>query len=103
MTAEFNEGDPAYDWIVQFLTHERVWKRSRDFRVSASSSQRKWGIKPGNNEVIEGNADYVPTYDKPQLFRWHGHWMEIQRNKIYFTPPNPGDSLPSSSGSIFLT
>jgi len=27
------------------------------------------------------NADYVPTYEMPQLFRWNRYWLEIKRSK----------------------
>ncbi|RDB27534.1 putative mitochondrial chaperone BCS1-A [Hypsizygus marmoreus] len=79
ITAQFDEGDPAYEWIVLFLTQENVWRRSRDFRVNAKNSQRKWGVQAENE--IDANADYVPTYEMPQLFRWKGYWVEIKRNK----------------------
>ncbi|RDB18320.1 Mitochondrial chaperone BCS1 [Hypsizygus marmoreus] len=79
ITAQFDEGDPAYEWIVLFLTQENVWRRSRDFRVNAKNSQRKWGIQAEHE--VDGNADYVPTYEMPQLFRWKGYWVEIKRNK----------------------
>ncbi|KAJ7697876.1 P-loop containing nucleoside triphosphate hydrolase protein [Mycena rosella] len=57
ITAQFNEGDPAYEWIVLFITQERVWKRSREFVVSAKNSQRKWA-----------------------LFKWRGYWLELKRS-----------------------
>lgn len=96
ITAQFDEGDPSYEWIVLFLvriffsrgssvvtkrlqTQENVWRRSRDFRVNAKNSKRKWGIKTGPEG--QGNADYVPTYEEPQLFRWKGYWLEIKRGK----------------------
>ncbi|KAJ7216839.1 P-loop containing nucleoside triphosphate hydrolase protein [Mycena rebaudengoi] len=79
-TAQFNEGDPAYEWIVLFITDECVWKRSHDFIVSAKNSQRKWAVKPGADASSKGHAEYVPTYQVPQLFKWRGHWVEIKRN-----------------------
>ncbi|KAJ7125987.1 P-loop containing nucleoside triphosphate hydrolase protein [Mycena epipterygia] len=81
ITAQFNEGDPAYEWIVLFLTQERVWKRSREFVVTAKNSQRKWAVKPEADPTIKGNAEYVPTYQIPQLFKWRGYWLEIKRGK----------------------
>ncbi|KAJ7113187.1 P-loop containing nucleoside triphosphate hydrolase protein [Mycena epipterygia] len=80
ITAQFNEGDPAYEWIVLFLTQERVWKRSREFVVTAKNSQRKWAVKPEADPTIKGNAEYVPTYQIPQLFKWRGYWLEIKRS-----------------------
>ncbi|KAJ7252184.1 P-loop containing nucleoside triphosphate hydrolase protein [Mycena rebaudengoi] len=64
-TAQFNEGDPAYEWIVLFIRQ---------------NSQRKWAVKPGADASSKGHAEYVPTYQVPQLFKWRGHWVEIKRN-----------------------
>ncbi|KAJ6602094.1 P-loop containing nucleoside triphosphate hydrolase protein [Mycena vulgaris] len=79
ITAQFNEGDPAYEWIVLFITQERVWKRSRDFVVSANNSQRKWAVSTAGDPTIKGHVEYVPTYQIPQLFKWSGYWLEIKR------------------------
>ncbi|KAJ6454366.1 P-loop containing nucleoside triphosphate hydrolase protein [Mycena sanguinolenta] len=81
LTAQFNEGDPAYEWILLFITQERVWKRSSEFVVTAKNSERKWAVKPGSDPSILGSAEYVPTYQTPQLFRWRGYWVEIKRGK----------------------
>jgi chaperone BCS1 len=35
-------------------------------------------LKP---KVVDDIADYVPTYEMPQLFRWNGYWLEIKRSK----------------------
>ncbi|TFK65882.1 P-loop containing nucleoside triphosphate hydrolase protein [Pluteus cervinus] len=99
ITAQFSEGDPAYDWIVLFLTQEKVWRRSRDFTVTAKSSKRKWGIKTGEEEFDE-NADYVPTYELPQLFSWGGYWIEIKRSKGSYAGPAMSSG---PSASIYMT
>ncbi|KAJ7702811.1 P-loop containing nucleoside triphosphate hydrolase protein [Mycena rosella] len=80
VTAQFYEGDPAYEWMILFLTQEGVWRSSRDFIVNATNSRRKWSVKTAD-PTIQGNAEYVPTYEHPQLFRWRGHWVEIRRNQ----------------------
>ncbi|KAF8994252.1 P-loop containing nucleoside triphosphate hydrolase protein [Hymenopellis radicata] len=80
MTARFDQGDPAYEWIVHFITQEKVWTRSREFRVTSKSSKREWSIENGPENMRKGNADYVPTYELPQLFRWKGYWLEIKRS-----------------------
>ncbi|KZS88767.1 P-loop containing nucleoside triphosphate hydrolase protein, partial [Sistotremastrum niveocremeum HHB9708] len=99
MTATFREGDQAYEWLMLLLTEERVWEKSRDFQVAARSSQRKWGINstlappmgPGFPELpfptggdggqILGNAEYVPQYGAPHLFKYKGYWFEINRTQ----------------------
>ncbi|KAF8153881.1 P-loop containing nucleoside triphosphate hydrolase protein [Crassisporium funariophilum] len=88
ITAQFNEGDPTYDWIILFLTQENLWQRSREFRVTATSSLRKWSVQPGQEAHANGHVEYVPTYEAPQLFRWKGYWVEIKRSKgpVVFTP-----------------
>jgi mitochondrial chaperone BCS1 len=102
ITAQFDHGDPAYEWILLFLTQEKIWKRTRDFKVTAHNSRRKWGIKPGADAGIdvEENADYVPTYEMPQIFRWRGHWVEVRRDKG-FVSAGPG-MPPGGGGSIYL-
>ncbi|KAJ7191949.1 hypothetical protein GGX14DRAFT_546580 [Mycena pura] len=73
ITAQFDEGDPAYQWILLFLTQENVnvWR-------SLSSMRRKWSVKTCSK--VKGNTEYVPTYQQPQLFRWRGRWLEIKRS-----------------------
>ncbi|KAF9007071.1 P-loop containing nucleoside triphosphate hydrolase protein [Cyathus striatus] len=80
ITAQFDEGDPAYEWIILFLTEKEVWRQSKEFRVTAKSSKRQWSVKAGGNTVM-GHAEYVPTYQLPQLFWWDGYFVEIKRNK----------------------
>ncbi|KAJ8518241.1 hypothetical protein ONZ45_g4659 [Pleurotus djamor] len=82
MTARFAEGDPAYEWIILFLTEKKVWHRSRNFWVDSKTSARKWGIAPGGEKHAnskDDSTDYVPIYEIPQLFRWKGYWLEIHK------------------------
>lgn len=123
ITAEFSEGDPAYDWIINFIvrllvhtkvfcsltrrqTQEKVWRRSRDFRVSAKSSRRRWGISSASGmeaQAIE-SAEYVPTYDLPQIFWWKLYWIEIKRSKPHVVSVQPfGPGGGTAGASIFLT
>ncbi|KAJ7679555.1 hypothetical protein DFH06DRAFT_1465587 [Mycena polygramma] len=78
-TMRFSQGDPAYEWIVLFLTQENVWRRSREFTVSANNSRRKWAVRAASDATVKANAEYVPLYRQPQLFRWRGYWVEIKR------------------------
>ncbi|KAJ7499995.1 P-loop containing nucleoside triphosphate hydrolase protein [Mycena latifolia] len=79
-TVRFTQGDPSYEWIVLFLTQENVWRRSREFVVSASNSRRKWAVRAASDTTVKENAEYVPTYKTPQLFRWRGYWVEVKRS-----------------------
>ncbi|KAK7464358.1 hypothetical protein VKT23_006525 [Stygiomarasmius scandens] len=51
---------------------------------------------------MKGNAEYVPTYESPQLFRWNGYWLEIRRSKAQSAglPPQFGAG---SAGKIYVT
>ncbi|KAJ7487383.1 P-loop containing nucleoside triphosphate hydrolase protein [Mycena galericulata] len=99
ITAQFNEGDPAYEWIVLFITQERVWKRSREFVVSAKNSQRKWAVDTASDSAMAGNAEYVPMYQIPQLFRWRGFWLEIKRGN----GSSAGNNGAQQTGHIYVT
>ncbi|CAK5269825.1 unnamed protein product [Mycena citricolor] len=88
ISAEFVLGDPAYEWVVMFLTDNNVWQYAQDFRVSSKSSKVVYGVTVSADPEITGNADYVPTYEAPQLFRWRGHWVEVQRYRIQTQAPN---------------
>ncbi|KAF5346178.1 hypothetical protein D9758_009975 [Tetrapyrgos nigripes] len=107
ITAEFTEGDPAYEWLIHFLTHEQLWRRSYDFRVFATNSKRRWSIGTGGSTkepgTKKGNAEYVPTYEQPLLFRWNGYWLDIRRTMSQATnlPFQYGGT--SDSGKIYVT
>ncbi|KAJ6550688.1 P-loop containing nucleoside triphosphate hydrolase protein [Mycena vulgaris] len=99
-SAEFVLGDPAYEWIVLFLTENNVWKKSRDFRVTSKTSKLVYGVTVSADPEITGSADYVPTYEAPQLFRWRGHWAEVQRYRAQVQGTN---GQPQQAAAIFLT
>ncbi|KAJ7174695.1 P-loop containing nucleoside triphosphate hydrolase protein [Mycena filopes] len=108
-TLRFTQGDPAYEWIVLFLTQENVWHRSREFMVSASNSRRKWAVRAASDATVKAHAEYVPTYQQPQLFRWRGYWVEIKRtgniNSID-SPPSPygfSGHYGANGASIYIT
>ncbi|KAJ7637566.1 P-loop containing nucleoside triphosphate hydrolase protein [Mycena polygramma] len=99
-SAEFVLGDPAYEWIVLFLTENNVWQHARDFRVSSKSSKLVYGVTVSADPDITGSADYVPTYESPQLFRWRGYWVEVQR---YRAQVQANGGQPQQATAIFLT
>ncbi|KZT39200.1 P-loop containing nucleoside triphosphate hydrolase protein [Sistotremastrum suecicum HHB10207 ss-3] len=93
ITARFQKGDQTYDWLMLLLAEERVWASSCDFKVVTRSSRRRWGIKQsphalygsptasslkaGNHGSTPSRTEYVPQYRAPHLFRYKGHWIEI--------------------------
>ncbi|KAJ7182315.1 P-loop containing nucleoside triphosphate hydrolase protein [Mycena crocata] len=80
--AEFSMGDFAYDWVVNYLEHHRVWNESRSFKVVA----RNAALRPYQSSSlgkIDGHPDpiYEPaTAQSPALFRWRGYWMSISKD-----------------------
>ncbi|KAJ7434341.1 P-loop containing nucleoside triphosphate hydrolase protein [Mycena galericulata] len=80
--AEFALGDFAYDWVVTYLEHHRVWNESRSFKVVA----RNFATRPYPSSTlgkIDGHPDplYEPaTAQSPSLFRWRGYWMSISKS-----------------------
>lgn len=82
-----------------FQTQENVWRRSRDFTVNAKNSKRKWAV---SEPELEGNADYVPTYELPQLFRWRGYWVEVKRSSTSGRGMMAGQGT-QNGGVIFIS
>ncbi|KAJ7243767.1 P-loop containing nucleoside triphosphate hydrolase protein [Mycena rebaudengoi] len=99
-SAEFVLGDPAYEWIVLFLTENNVWQKARDFRVTSKSSKLVYGVAVSADPDITGSADYVPSYESPQLFRWRGTWVEIQR---YRAQVQGAGGQPQQVAAIYVT
>ncbi|KAF7357446.1 hypothetical protein MSAN_01340600 [Mycena sanguinolenta] len=87
-SAEFVLGDPSYEWIVLFLTDNGVWQQAQDFRVTSKSSKLVYGVSVSADPEIVGSADYVPTYESPQLFRWRRYWVEVVRYRTQIQGPN---------------
>ncbi|XP_006455635.1 hypothetical protein AGABI2DRAFT_180594 [Agaricus bisporus var. bisporus H97] len=104
LTAEFSEGDPAFDWILAFLSKQQAWRNSWNFKISAKTLQRKNGVEA--SQICKGhkseNAEYVPTYQNPQLFRWEGYWIEISKT-LSSSSYNYQEDRSISSSTFYLT
>lgn len=65
---------------------------------------RKWTVNmadpDGDDLSKDENAEYVPTYDEAQLFKWRGYWVEIRRTMITRFNPSIGNQL---STTLFVT
>jgi chaperone BCS1 len=50
--------------------------------VTAKSSKRKYAIDVDPVASIPGalNADYVPKWGTPHMFRWRGYWVDVIRS-----------------------
>ncbi|KAF8877083.1 P-loop containing nucleoside triphosphate hydrolase protein [Gymnopilus junonius] len=86
IVAQFTESDPAYEWIVLLLTEEKIWSRSRISQWSVKLESKK----QEKDDNDEDHAEYVPTYDQPQLFKWKGYWVQVsQREDSFYEPGKP--------------
>ncbi|KAJ6452454.1 hypothetical protein C8R45DRAFT_641317 [Mycena sanguinolenta] len=86
--AEFPMGDFAYDWVVNYLEHHRVWNESRSFKVVARNAM----LRPYQTlKKINGPTDHpIPIYEpatahSSTLFRWRGYWMSISKGTAGLT------------------
>ncbi|KAF8506405.1 P-loop containing nucleoside triphosphate hydrolase protein [Hysterangium stoloniferum] len=79
VTGEFKSHDPTYQWLVSYLTKEKIWRTPYDFVVESRSSRRKWKLEtePSPGEHTETHVDYVPSYTITQFFRWKGYFLEV--------------------------
>ncbi|KAG8988000.1 hypothetical protein FRB90_003022 [Tulasnella sp. 427] len=83
LTAVFDTGDPAYDWLAAYLSKEGIWSSTREFKVTARSSTRTWGINSGGaaEDGEDAHAEYTPFVDQSQIFRFNGTWCQVKRSK----------------------
>ncbi|KAF7329659.1 hypothetical protein MKEN_00228900 [Mycena kentingensis (nom. inval.)] len=75
VTAEIQQGDPVYDWVLLLLTQEEVWKGPRDFTVTAASLHSAHVVELDPRREVRDPASYCPKYGVPQIFRWKGIWI----------------------------
>ncbi|KAG9051333.1 hypothetical protein FS837_009600 [Tulasnella sp. UAMH 9824] len=83
LTAIFDSSDPAYEWFFSYLNDEKIWSSTREFRVTARTTSRTWGVNSASNNSNddEGYAEYTPSYDQPQLFKYQGTYCQVTRTK----------------------
>ncbi|KAG8955356.1 hypothetical protein FRC04_008707 [Tulasnella sp. 424] len=83
LNAVFDTGDPAYDWLAAYLSKEGIWNSTREFKVTARSSTRTWGINSSGatEEGEDGHAEYTPFVDQSQIFRFNGTWCQVKRSR----------------------
>ncbi|KIO31890.1 hypothetical protein M407DRAFT_67361 [Tulasnella calospora MUT 4182] len=83
LTAVFDTGDPAYDWLAAYLSKQGIWSSTREFKVTARSSTRTWGINSGGatEDGEDAHAEYTPFVDQSQVFRFNGTWCQVKRSR----------------------
>ncbi|KAG8897618.1 hypothetical protein FRC01_011247, partial [Tulasnella sp. 417] len=99
VTAHFQQGDWAFDWLSEFLAAQEIWTNSREYRVTVSNGQKEGALAPGGsssttkaaNEKADHLHDdvedddgypqplYFPASDNTQVIRWRGHWIQVTR------------------------
>ncbi|KAJ7094211.1 hypothetical protein C8R44DRAFT_684782 [Mycena epipterygia] len=92
--AEFSTGDFAYDWILNYLEHHRVWNESRSFKVVA----RNAASRPNQSSSlgrIDGHPDpiYEPAPSTPSLFRWRGYWISVNKSVAGYAHYDTGEEV----------
>ncbi|KIO28444.1 hypothetical protein M407DRAFT_22340 [Tulasnella calospora MUT 4182] len=113
VTAHFQQGDWAFDWLSEFLAAQEIWTNSREYRVTVSNDQKALapGGSPSTTKVptekgdgAEDDSDddgypqplYFPASDNTQVIRWRGRWIQVTRKAghiSYNTQTEEGSSL----------
>lgn len=97
LTAHFCEDDYPYDWLLNWLSKQPAWSRSREFEATTStvtatgrSSQRTAGdeVEEDIEDVIEEDdgrprlkVHFQPTLDTTHTIYYKGHLLRIRRSK----------------------
>ncbi|KAF8506407.1 P-loop containing nucleoside triphosphate hydrolase protein [Hysterangium stoloniferum] len=95
VSADFQPGDITYEWLVNYLMKESVWRKPHNIFVMSKNSQRKWKF-----QTEKGEVDYVPNYGPVQFFRWKGYWMEISQDGFTYLPSS-GEYEPIHRGGRY--
>ncbi|KAJ7208849.1 P-loop containing nucleoside triphosphate hydrolase protein [Mycena pura] len=80
VTAEFGTRDFAYDWVLHYMDHHRVWQESRSFKVvarnasSRPNSASSLGMDDGHPDPVYEAAPATPSF-----FRWRGYWISVNK------------------------
>ncbi|KAF4569481.1 hypothetical protein EYR40_008454 [Pleurotus pulmonarius] len=98
LTAHFSEEDYPYDWLMNWLSKQPAWGRSREFEITTRSVGRS-----GLNSSTAGDLDeeeeeeedslvhgkrkrkvaFMPSLDTTHTIYYRGHWLRITRTKRY--------------------
>ncbi|KAG9007066.1 hypothetical protein FRB90_009571, partial [Tulasnella sp. 427] len=96
VTAHFQQGDWAFDWLNEFLAAQDIWTNSREYRVTAFNLDDELEFngpsRKGKNDLDSSSSDeedededgypqamYLPASDNTQVIRWRGHWVQVTR------------------------
>ncbi|TFK60239.1 P-loop containing nucleoside triphosphate hydrolase protein [Pluteus cervinus] len=99
ITASFQEGDDAYDWVMVWLAKRPAWAKAREVEVSTKtfglSGTNRAVMVPGDEDdagvTLSGSSKklaYLPSLASTYSL-WHkGHWMRVSRTekqKTYYS------------------
>jgi hypothetical protein len=76
--AVFGTREFAYDWVLNYLDHHRVWNESRSFKVVARNASSRPNASSSLGK-IDGHPDaiYEPASETSSLFCWRGYWISV--------------------------
>ncbi|KAF7342731.1 p-loop containing nucleoside triphosphate hydrolase protein [Mycena sanguinolenta] len=92
--AEFETRDFAYDWVLNYLEHHRVWNESSSFKVIA----RDASLRPNASSALgktDGHPDaiYEPAPLTPSFFRWRGYWISVNKTVAGYSHYDTGEEV----------
>ncbi|KAI0072292.1 P-loop containing nucleoside triphosphate hydrolase protein [Panus rudis PR-1116 ss-1] len=82
ITAEFNETDDSYEWIMHWLSLQTKWNAARtvDVRIKPPGSARRRGL----TEVQETDSNklrYIPSVSESYSLWYKGYYMVLTRER----------------------
>ncbi|THH09776.1 hypothetical protein EW145_g1783 [Phellinidium pouzarii] len=88
ITAEFEDKDDTFTWIMFWLSRQPKWNKSRNVRISTFrygqsgvSDQVPGEEEENNNATPLRRLAYTPTHDKTQYMWYRGSWMCVTRSR----------------------
>ncbi|KAK7045086.1 p-loop containing nucleoside triphosphate hydrolase protein [Favolaschia claudopus] len=92
--AEFATNDFAYDWVLHYLEHHRVWNESRSFKVVGRNAASRPNASSALGKV-DGHPDaiYEPSSLTPSIFKWRGYWISVNKSVAGFSHYDTGEEI----------
>ncbi|KZV90312.1 P-loop containing nucleoside triphosphate hydrolase protein [Exidia glandulosa HHB12029] len=95
--AHIEQPDRIFEWLCDFLGSANAWGNVRQLYVSSRQTGPSWGIDSSpelevvkdedmDDELLERlkkrpKVNYRPAADRPQLFKWKSHWVQVTRDQ----------------------
>lgn len=98
VTAAFTQGDPAYDWLVMYLTDRGIWRHESESVISAHRGEHRVGpaVFSKLHFPLNDAMDFIPMDGYKERFLWRGYLAEVavSQDESYWASP---DDRPSPS------